>query len=104
MAACCTASLHHTCVDGCGCLPTSSTLSRFPPHPLQDYSIELSLTIVTLVDIGVLLVVVAAMQLHTYLADRAAERDATAAAAQVGVVCGGRGGRSVRPRPGCESH
>ena len=62
--------------------PCNEILSLSSP---QDYSIELTLTIVALVDVGVLLIVVAAMRLHIWLADRAAERDATASAAQVGV-------------------
>ena len=62
--------------------PLSSIL--IPPSPLpQGYSIELSLLIVALADIGVLLALVATVVIRAWMANRAAEREATAAAAQV---------------------
>ena len=63
--------------------PPSPSHLPSPPPPRQGYSIELSLLIVALADIGVLLALVATVVIRAWLANRAAEREATAAAAQV---------------------
>ena len=62
--------------------PSPSHLPSQSPS-LQGYSIELSLLIVALADIGVLLALVATVVIRAWMANRAAEREATAAAAQV---------------------